>query len=89
MRTSYRKTFLKMYNRLDKRLQSQVDERIGIFESSPFHELLHNHPLTGEYLGYRSINITGDYRAIFEELSDNTYEFVEFVSIGTHSQLYG
>jgi mRNA-degrading endonuclease YafQ of YafQ-DinJ toxin-antitoxin module len=37
---------------------------------------------------FRSINITWDYRAIFKEYPDGTYEFVDFIDIWTHSQLY-
>ena len=48
--------------------------------------LLNNHALSGEYVGCRSINITGDVRAIYEEIKDNHFEFV---AIGTHTELYG
>jgi mRNA-degrading endonuclease YafQ of YafQ-DinJ toxin-antitoxin module len=41
--------------------------------------------LHGEYSGYRSINITGDLRVIYEPLGKNT---VQFVIIDTHSNLY-
>ena len=34
---------------------------------------------------YRSINISGDWRAVFEQNNDEVY----FVTLGTHSQLYG
>jgi hypothetical protein len=32
--------------------------------------------------------VTWDYRAIFKEIWDWKYEFIEFVDIWTHSQLY-
>lgn len=34
---------------------------------------------------YRSINITGDYRAIYEVKDGIAY----FISVGTHHELYG
>jgi mRNA-degrading endonuclease YafQ of YafQ-DinJ toxin-antitoxin module len=49
---------------------------------------LNNHALVWKYMWFRSINITGDFRAIFIEKSNNTYDFVEFIDIGTHSALY-
>jgi len=42
--------------------------------------------LVGELRGYRSINITGDWRAIFMEIDGG--KIIYFVAIGTHSQLY-
>ena len=54
-------------------------------EKDKYSTLLNNHSLTGKYTGCKSINITGDWRAIFEEINDNIIYFVE---LGTHSQLY-
>ncbi len=53
--------------------------------SDPFHPLLNNHPLAGRWTGYRSINITGDYRAIYELIEE---DLAYFVTIDTHSNLY-
>lgn len=44
------------------------------------------HPLKGNYAGYWSMNISGDFRALFLEQGD---EVIIFALIGTHSQLYG
>jgi len=52
---------------------------------SPFDPVLHNHALQGRWKGYRSVNITGDYRLIYRELSPET---IVFVTIDTHSNLY-
>ena len=46
---------------------------------------LNNHALHGEYLGYRSINITGDLRAVYEIQDEKA---VKFLFIDTHSNLY-
>ena len=50
-----------------------------------FDMILNNHTLSGELSGCRSLNITGDVRAIYEEISENHFEFI---SLGTHSELY-
>jgi addiction module RelE/StbE family toxin len=47
--------------------------------------LLHNHKLNGERRHQRSINITGDYRLIFEVVDKNT---VRLIDIDTHANLY-
>ena len=84
MRVDFSKDFKKEYKKLSKKLQAKIDERLLIFMGDKFHPLLDNHQLHGEWHGYRSVNITGNIRAIYEELGDLTY----FVAIGTHPELY-
>lgn len=60
-------------------------DKLAIFLSEEFSAKLNNHALAGEYFGYRSINISGDWRAILKQNQDGVY----FVTLGTHSQLYG
>lgn len=55
------------------------------FLKDSHHPLLDNHSLNGEWLGHKSINVTGDIRAVFEEISEGC---IEFVAIGSHSELY-
>ena len=74
-----------MFEKLPERLQDQFEDRLTIFISNIHHPLLHNHSLNGPWAGCRSINVTGDLRAVYEELSNG---YVEFVAIGSHSELY-
>ena len=53
--------------------------------ANEFHPILNNHALSGEYEGYRSINITGDLRVLYRREG----EVVIFVTIDSHSNLYG
>jgi addiction module RelE/StbE family toxin len=85
MEARYRKTFVKQYRKLPQVVQKRVQERINLFRTNPFEPLLSNHPLHGHKRGYRSINITGDYRALYEEIDGVAY----FAAVGTHSELYG
>ena len=86
MRIILSNIFIKKLRKLPRRLQEQFKERRDLFLQDRFHPLLDNHPLHGKYLGCRSINITGDFRAIYEEVvSDIMY----FITVGTHSELYG
>jgi mRNA-degrading endonuclease YafQ of YafQ-DinJ toxin-antitoxin module len=55
---------------------------------NPLKSELNNHALNWAYKWYRSINISWDFRAIFREYPNWTYEFIEFIDIWTHSQLY-
>lgn len=78
-------SFTKDFKKLEMEIRRRFVERKGIFQETPHHPLLKNHPLHGEWAGHRSINVTGDYRAIFYT-KDDIYIFVR---IGTHSELYG
>jgi len=84
MRVLFRKDFIKSYRKLPA-IQKQVDTRIALFVRNPFEPILRNHPLQGKFKQYRSINITGDYRAVYQLLNADT---AVFIALGTHSQLY-
>ena len=66
-------------------VQNKFEERVFLFLQNIYHPLLNNHVLGGKWIGHRSINITGDVRAVFEEINTT---HIEFVAIGTHSELY-
>lgn len=83
---SFHKDFKKKYKKLPVSLRSRCDERLILFQGSPFDPLLRNHPLHGAYDGYRSINITGNIRAIYRSIEK---DHVEFADIGTHHELFG
>ena len=80
------RSFEKMYIKLPKTLQEQFKGRRDLFVTNPFHPLLNNHSLHEPYAGCRSINVTGNYRAIFYHESDDAVRFIE---IGTHHELFG
>ena len=84
----FKKKFDKSYNKLDKKIQIKFKDNFRLFQINPLDKSLNNHSLTWEYLWCRSINITWNYRAIFKEYWENKYEFVDFIDIWTHSELY-
>lgn len=83
----FHKTFVKQLKKLPGKERSQVKERLALFLENPFHELLNNHPLKGKYLGYRSINIKGDLRAIYKNANGSEEECI-FALLGNHGNLY-
>ena len=85
MNISLHKDFEKQFVKLTPNQQKKFKERRNIFLQEQFHPILNNHALQGKYLGFRSINITGDLRAIFKKEGDD----VMFVAIDSHSNLYG
>lgn len=85
MQIHFHHYFDKRFAKLSAKVQKRAAERIKLFSTYPFNELLNNHALIGKYLGCRSINITGNFRAIYEPVSEDAALFID---IGTHSQLY-
>ena len=85
MRVEYSRHFVKTFKKCSKKIQLAFRAKLVIFLSDQFTAKLNNHALTDKYFGYRSINISGDWRAVFEQNNDEVY----FVTLGTHSQLYG
>ncbi len=81
--------FIKKLKKADVRIRKSVKEQLLIFAKDPESPQLDNHPLRDEYRGYRSIDITVDWRAIYEEIQKNGETIAYFVTLGTHKQLYG
>lgn len=85
MRIEFHKKFTKKFVKLPKKIQEKFYERLEIFEINQFAEILNNHMLHHPFEGCRSINISGDLRALYE-IKGDTYVFIR---IGTHSELFG
>lgn len=85
MKIRFHKNFDKKYKKLKQEQKKRAKERLALFLENPFSPILENHPLKGKYKSYRSINITGDLRAIYKFV--NEQECI-FVTIDTHSNLY-
>lgn len=81
----YHKDFLKNFKKLPKKTKDKFKERQILFEINEFDPILNNHALKGKWLGYRSLNVTGNVRAVFKKSGD----LVIFVAIASHSNLYG
>ncbi len=81
----FTRKFAKQYDKADLKIKNAFQSRLKLFREDSFDPLLNNHSLQGKYLGYRSINVTGDLRAIYQKYDD----LVIFVTIDSHSNLYG
>lgn len=82
----FTKEFRKQYKRAPKKVQQACDQRLLLFFQEPRHPLLRNHLLSGNLRSYRSISVTGDWRAIYKEMDDRS--MIVFLLLGTHSELY-
>lgn len=86
MRVAKHSRFNKKLKRIPRDVRLAFADRLELFRSDPRHPLLNDHALTGDRTGYRSINITGDWRAIYELVSP---DIMYFTDIDTHHNLYG
>jgi len=85
MRIILHRNFEKKFVKLHSKLKERFKERRNLFLENPLHPQLSNHPLGGKRIGQWSINITGDWRAVYVFQDKHT---VVFIDLDTHSNLY-
>ncbi len=88
MKVQYDLDFIKELKKLDVRIRKSFKERIALFSKNLYNKLLNNHALGDPYGGFRSIDITADYRAVYEEVKEEDEIIMYFVILGTHKELY-
>lgn len=85
MQFEFSPRFKKQFVKTPKKVRAQTSERLALLLGDEFHPLLNNHKLHGSYTGYRSINVTGDWRIVYRKTDNDTFYLYD---IGTHSELY-
>jgi len=89
MRNEPRIEFAPLFNRQRKEAPLEIEEAflatLELFLENPNHEALRDHPLTGRYAGFRSVDVTEDWRALYRK----ERERIVFAYLGTHDELYG
>ena len=89
MKVVYDSDFMAELKKVDVRIRKSLKQRIDIFSQDPYNPQLNNHSLRDGYQGYRSIDITSDWRAIYHEVIIGEETVAYFVTLGTHGKLYG
>jgi len=88
MKNEPRIEFTPLFNKQRKAAPLEIKEAfretLELFIEDSHHPALRNHPLTGKYAGFQSINVTEDWRALYREEPER----IMFVALGTHEQLY-
>jgi addiction module RelE/StbE family toxin len=80
--------FIRDYKQANVRIRKFVDEALRRFAKNPTEWGLNNHLLVEEWSGYRSIDVTADYRAIYKEVREGKELTAYFIALGTHDELY-
>ena len=78
------KDVIKKLRKLPRKIEEKFYDRVDLFIINKFDKLSTNHSVDSVYPNCHSINITGDYRAIYREREG----IITFMYIGTHSELY-
>lgn len=89
MIVKYSRSFLETLKKANVKIRKSFKQRITVFAADPYNPQLNNHLLKDNYQGYRSINVTSDWRAIYQEVLIAGKKNAYFIALGTHRQLYG
>lgn len=87
MKVFFHKYFHKRFGKLPSKIKDKFDIQLELFCENIYDERLNNHELHGKYIKHRSINVTGNIRAVYRNV-DTVMGGVLFVDIGTHPELY-
>jgi addiction module RelE/StbE family toxin len=89
MKKTLRIDFSPLFNKQRKSaplaIKQAFRDALDLFSEDPTHSALRNHPLSDEYAGFSSIDVTEDWRALFRQEKDR----IIFAYLGTHDELYG
>lgn len=92
MQIKFAKKFSKQYDKANSKIKSAFNKKLTLFNQDPHNAQLNNHALLGKLLGLRSINVTGDWRALYSEhiifIEEKLEKIIIFEILGTHSQIY-
>lgn len=88
MEIKYAARFRKDYEKANKHIKIAFAHTLELFIENAYHPSLRNHPLKEKFAGYRSIDITEDWRAIFKEKKVGNTRVIVFHLLGTHAELY-
>jgi len=88
MIVQYDPDFVDKLKSVNVRIRKSFNQKIELFKKDPYNPELDNHELQREYEGYRSIDITNDYRALYEEAQSGNETIVYFSLLGTHKELF-
>jgi addiction module RelE/StbE family toxin len=88
LRIEYTVLFKSLLRKAPLEIKIAFKESRELFSDNPNHPSLRNHKLREKYAGFRSIDVTDDWRALFKIHKDKSKITITFHILGTHSQLY-
>lgn len=88
LQIEYSTLFNKQRGMVPLEIKIAFKETLEMFLDNPNHPSLRKHMLRDKYAGYRSIDITDDWRALFKIRKSKLKTIITFHILGTHAQLY-
>jgi addiction module RelE/StbE family toxin len=85
MELHYSSSFKKQYKKLPVKIREQFKTRLIPFVQDQNSPRFRIRKLNGAYEDLWSMNIAGDFRAVFDKINEN---MILFEAIGTHGELY-
>ncbi len=85
MKIIYSKRFKKQFKKLQGGEKIKFERMVNLFINNISDQALHIHALHGKLSHYKSFNVTGDLRVLYEQINEETALFAD---IDTHSNLY-
>ena len=89
LRVDFAKKFNTQLEQVPTEFQIAFSEALELFLDDTNQPNLRNHALREKFAGYRSIDVTDDWRALFKVRTSKTQTVITFHILGTHTQLYG
>ena len=87
MQLNTKKSFDKMYHKLQPKDKLKVRDSVNLFLINPTDKKLRNHSVSPKYPWCRSIDAGFDLRIILRE-DEQWYQIVTLLKVWTHSELY-
>jgi addiction module RelE/StbE family toxin len=88
-RIEYASLFTKQRQAAPSEIKQAFVDALALFLLNPEHTALRNHPLRDKFAGFRSIDVTENWRAVFREERIGDRTLIKFYQLGTHQVLYG
>jgi addiction module RelE/StbE family toxin len=89
MEIEYTNKFRGQYRKAEKSIRTAFAQTLDLFLADPQNPFLRNHALRDTFAGFRSIDVTADWRALFRESKSDERTRITFHLLGTHEELYG
>jgi addiction module RelE/StbE family toxin len=84
----YSQLFIKQLKATPHEIKLAFRDALALFLEDPSAAILREHPLKKRLSGYRSIDVTTDYRALYKVKITGKQKIITFHKIGTHTKLY-
>ena len=88
LEVQFSKQFDKQLRYSNEEIRKSFGDAIQLLLTNKYHFSLNNHLLTGRYIGYRSINVHEDWRAIYREMYGERGIVVVFEALGKQAELF-